>query len=162
MTKLSERRRAQGVALGLTLAATLALVGSPNAFVTGAVPLGQDTGAIQFEGFSSPEAFGRWTDGPSAKITFDRPLPRAFTLTLNGHAFADNAGRAIEVRVGGRKRAELEATNENLDYSLSIDNPELASDIEFLIPHPASPKSLGEGDDTRLLGFAFYRLEVDR
>src|SRR4051794_12134938 len=33
-------------------------------------------------GFSAPEAWGRWTEGPRATIEFARPLPATFTMTV--------------------------------------------------------------------------------
>ena len=51
-------------------------------------------------GVSGAEAFGRWSDGKTASILFKHDIPINATLTVSAAAFAQNAGKPFEVKIG--------------------------------------------------------------
>jgi hypothetical protein len=59
-------------------------------------------GAVQVTllDFSFPSASGRVTLGPVARLVFNRPLPAAFVLAIEGRLEDETAEGAVEIRVG--------------------------------------------------------------
>jgi hypothetical protein len=118
---------------------------------------------VDAHGLSEPETWGRWTVGPKLLLRFRRPLPRSFTLQIDGHAFDSNHEKPISVLVG-RTEASLvmSATHKSARYSVHIDNKEGADFILFRIPNPEAPAKLwpDQSDDTRKLGVALIRFDL--
>lgn len=111
-------------------------------------------------GFSTHEARQRWTDGPVAAITFAEPLPRSFALRVEVvRAFGPNVGKPVTVKVGDWK-GEMTVGDAPQTVELKVASSAPADTIEFVIPQPTSPRSLGQSADPRLLGFGFKRLSV--
>jgi len=148
------------LAVGVTVAAAfVGLVLQPD-FAYGSISLARTQPGVTLEGFSGQEPFGRWTDGDVARLRFNRPLPRRFGLKFRGHAFAGNDDKSVDVRVGGVSRRTLLLTAADADYAVDLESAWLANDIEFVIPHATSPRSLGQSEDARRLGVAFSTIEI--
>lgn len=111
-------------------------------------------------GFSSPEPWGRWTDGAQAHIELAGPLPRQFRLELRvAHLFAANAGSVLRIRIGAREHAVvLERPGQTVSVDIETDGT--ADTITLLPARPASPRSLGQSDDARLLGVGLTSIGV--
>jgi phosphoglycerol transferase len=111
-------------------------------------------------GFSGWEAWGRWTEGPVARIRFERPLPLRFTLKIDTTmAMPPNAGPDIVVRAGSaeqRFRVGTGATSVEIPMALAAP----ADTIELLIPAPTSPRELGMSEDPRKLGIGIRRMTI--
>ena len=113
---------------------------------------------IGTEGLSGAEAWGRWTDGPVARIRFAHMLPQKFALELGvWAAYAQNSGLPVKVRIGDTEReVTVSATTVRLDFDLR--GP--TDTIEIKLPAPTSPASRGESADPRLLGIGLKTLRI--
>ncbi len=103
------------------------------------------------DGLAGAESWGAWSDGPSARLQFTRPLPRRLQVHLTGRAFGPNAGKDFILRIGGQERPFrlLEnSTTAELEFTLDAG----VDTLELLVPAPTSPQSLGMNDDRRQLG----------
>lgn len=110
-------------------------------------------------GLSAHEPWGRWSDGGVVTFTFTQPLPRRFTLILNGHAFGPNIGAQIRVKAGTAEHAltlAAEGQTQRMDFTLTAPTNQL----EFIIPQPTSPADLQQNQDTRKLGIGFVTLQI--
>ncbi|WP_349746930.1 DUF7024 domain-containing protein [Pseudomonas frederiksbergensis] len=116
------------------------------------------------KGFSSNEAWGRWSDrnlSSSVRLDFGSPLPQKFTLVLTAQAYASNANQPIKVLVGDHKYEMTLATTAS-EVRLQVDlQGDAADSISFFPPKPVSPKQLGGGGDIRKLGIGFISLRFE-
>ena len=111
-------------------------------------------------GFSDVEPWGRWTAVEKASIEFSAPLPKHFRLNANVlHVFGGNSKSPIKIRVGMEQHAVLSPAADT-DISLEFHTDGNADVIEIFPPNPQSPKQLGLGNDSRLLGVGFSWLEI--
>ncbi|PJJ96370.1 hypothetical protein CO641_14060 [Lysobacteraceae bacterium NML91-0213] len=111
------------------------------------------------EGWSAPESWGVWSDGATSRIQLPFAPSPNLRLTISGYAYGPNAGADIGVRIG-RSSGTLRLSATPDEVALDLPNPDGASTIELLVPAPASPSSLGEGEDQRKLGVALISLRV--
>jgi phosphoglycerol transferase len=115
---------------------------------------------LSVSGISGHEPGGRWTIGDRAVVRFTKPLPSAFQLKLQiFRAFGPNEGTPILVKAGTIQK-EFIVINYNQSILLDFERVANADRIEFVIPKPASPKDLGTGDDTRMLGLFLVSLAL--
>jgi phosphoglycerol transferase len=111
------------------------------------------------DGLSGAEQWGAWTDGPGARIQFGRPLPAHFKVQLSARAYGPNIGKDFVLKIGGQQqsfRAGEQSTAVELEFAPGSE----ADTIEFLVPSPASPQSLGKGPDMRQLGLGLETMKV--
>jgi hypothetical protein len=114
---------------------------------------------ISTSGLSSPEDWGRWTDGDVAELRFHPPLPARFRLDLRLAAFGPNAGSPAQIDVGDSIHViRIGVDPENV--TLLVEAREPVARIAIRVPHAISPRSLGVNSDSRRLGFAIRQLEV--
>ena len=74
------------------------------------------------DGFSVPEPWGRWTDGPVATLRFDLPLPSDFRVVLKvKQAVGQNLGTPVRVSVGAETR-EFVVTGFDQTFELAFQN----------------------------------------
>jgi hypothetical protein len=111
---------------------------------------------VALSGFAPPEPWGRWTDGPTATVTVGRPLMRAFTLSMTGHAFGPNADAPVRVCAGGECET-VEFTGDEAAVEATFHTRRRARRIVIHIPHPTAP---GAGDH-RLLGIALASIRIE-
>lgn len=112
-------------------------------------------------GLSSPEQWGRWTDGETLKLDFVAPLPDEFALSIVAMGFGPNVGKAVEVTTGDDGEPisfvlEDAPTAHRLEFKIL----KPSASVQFKIPAPTSPLELGEGEDPRRLGFRLIELKL--
>ena len=116
------------------------------------------------EGFSQPETVGRWSASPVAKMTCTpphlngKPYDR---LVLEGVAFPGVPRQRLQVMQNGRMSNEF-VFDQSASWSMLAIDLQPAADgkvvLEFRFPDARSPKSLGLGDDPRVLGLLLETL----
>ncbi len=114
----------------------------------------------EVSGFSGWEPWGRWTEGPIARIRFERSLPQRFTLKIETTlAMPPNASPDIVVRAGStEQRFRVGTGPTSVEIPMTLAAP--ADTIELLIPAPTSPRELGMSDDPRKLGIGIKTMTV--
>lgn len=110
-------------------------------------------------GFSGTESEGIWTHGRLAKIAFRIPAGnenRSTTLRINANPFINGHHPELKclVIVNGIQVLDQVFSIANSHHVLSIPLDRLSGkvSVEFHLDNPASPASLGIGQDTRTLG----------
>jgi phosphoglycerol transferase len=111
------------------------------------------------DGLAGAEAWGTWTDGPGARIQFGRPLPARFKVQLSARAYGPNIGKDFVLKIGTQQQA-FRAGEQSTSLELEFAPEGEADTIEFLVPAPASPQSLGKGADMRQLGLGLETMKV--
>lgn len=119
----------------------------------------QPAGARALRGLSAPEAFGRWSDGPVAAIELDREVSGNVRVVVDAAAFGPNVGQPVIVALGA-SRQPLELGASAARHTLQFRDVVPTRELSLSIPHPTSPQSLGQGEDTRLLGVALSRISL--
>ena len=120
-----------------------------------------DSGLVAWSGIANPEADGRWTDGPVARLKFARPLPERFSLELDiARVYGRDPSVPLRVVVGGEGK-DLHIPERGIGIVRLQFAPKVPADtVEIHIPNPTSPKSRGQSPDARLLGIQLRRLRV--
>lgn len=111
-------------------------------------------------GLSGVESWGRWSDQKTVELHFASPLPRRFTLTLGAEAFGPNAGEGILVQVGQQTQT-IKLGRTRTDVTTLFETDGMQKVIQFDIPKPTSPSSLGMSEDARTLGIGFSTMRID-
>jgi hypothetical protein len=119
-------------------------------------------------GWSYPEPWGTWTEGPQAKFILQLSLPIRAELQLVGRMVAITDGRQpqqVDVVINGEKveRWTLDASGVNERRALippiiaALRQPML---VRFDILHPVAPSTVSFSDDQRLLGIGMEELRI--
>lgn len=114
-----------------------------------------------FKGISGKETFGRWTDSEEAIIEFTQPLPQKFTLKINAGASSAIVGKPVKLMIG-ETQLEVEFSKEEVtevDIPVATDGKTKSIILKF--PKTKSPMELGLGGDTRHLGLALVKFQID-
>ena len=109
--------------------------------------------------YMPPEVWGSWSIGKSVEIGFKKRLPDKFLLKMNVRGYSTNIGKDFVLRVGGFSK-KFQVKDNFQEIELNLENPNQVNSISIEIPNPISPKSVGSGDDERLLGLAIRSLEI--
>lgn len=113
------------------------------------------------EGLSlPPEVWGAWSTGRSVKLIFKKSLPRKYTMTLQARAFGSNANENFVFRSLGFQKL-FTVTSNFEDVTINVDGFEGGNWIEIDIPHPQSPQSINQGNDTRHLGIGIKKIAIE-
>ena len=122
------------------------------------------------EGWSNPEPFGIWSCDQRAILTFEWPKDvRRLQLTFKLRVFLHSPVESQDVMVslGGATLVNWHfqgthpyVANETLELRREAISDESLVQLVFFVDHPTSPKSVGAGEDTRLLGIALEDLIV--
>jgi hypothetical protein len=122
---------------------------------------GVPAGVGSLDGFGATESWGRWTDGPHARVVLASPLPRRFRLTVEvRHAFGANATDPTTVRIGDQARSiPFVPGGAPATMEFSLRRPDQT--IVIVPSHPDSPKALGLGEDSRRLGVGLSLLTIE-
>lgn len=112
------------------------------------------------QGLSTPESWGTWSVGREVQLQFAAPLPRRFTLTLRAHSFGPNSRGEFRVLVGDEEHSFRVKNDDFEDISLEFSLTRDEQVVRITIPDPVSPQSLGQGNDTRMLGLALAGVKV--
>lgn len=116
-------------------------------------------------GWSAPEAWGVWSDGPVARIRV--PVEGnggSYRIRLQGQAFGDNSRTSVFVRINEQETFTewiLEAGKMS-DCLLAIENHRPNIVLHFSFPDAVSPAELGISADTRQLSFGLTCIEISR
>ena len=120
-----------------------------------------DSGVASVSGLSAAEPWGRWTDGPVARIFLSRDLPPRFVLRIEtAMALAPSVNVDIGVRVGEVIRYFRVPTTGSAIADVQFEIAAPSKSIEFLIPNPRAPKDLGMNDDARKLGIGLLSISI--
>lgn len=121
------------------------------------------------KGWSTPEAWGTWSEDDLASLRIDVSLMETGNLQmmLEAQAFLPPRNtQAVEVRANGRFVGHIEFDPNRRRGAWLVDIPQdvvrpgsALIDIEFLISTPTSPREAGISDDTRRLGLGIISLE---
>jgi hypothetical protein len=124
-------------------------------------------------GWSSPEPWGVWSMGNSASVRIDtREMMLGndgLTLQLQATGYVNPSHPRQTVRMsvnsGPVQSVEFRYPDQaSRTIDIAVDSRTLASsgllDIEFQIPDAVSPRSLGSGNDDRLLGIGLKTAQV--
>jgi GT2 family glycosyltransferase len=132
--------------------------------------MGQPGTALLQRGWSTPESWGVWSDGPASRLRLCIPRQqRPWRLVLQGIGYAGGlAGsnqRSILVRVGGQNVARhsftLQEQRIRAEVILSAREVAAGSEIELTFPDAVSPLETECGADPRRLGFGLQSLIID-
>ncbi len=129
---------------------------------------GGNSANFELAGWGLTEEEYTWTDGTSALLIFKKiPLqgPLELKATLRGATSAGVLHQPVQVLANGIKIADWRVGPQTEFVALlpeSIDRSKQRLRIELRIPLAFSPKSVGLGEDVRILGVACYRLKIDR
>ncbi|WP_460096899.1 DUF7024 domain-containing protein [Pseudomonas sp. S3_C01] len=111
-------------------------------------------------GFSSPEPWGRWSEG-NPRLVFTSPLPQTFTLIMTAQAFGPNVEKPAKVLIGTREY-EVKLEGAASEVRIQVDLMGQTTDtISFLPSKPISPRALGINSDKRKLGIGFVSLRFE-
>jgi GT2 family glycosyltransferase len=124
---------------------------------------GEPSTSLLGDGWSFPESWGTWTDGPSASLRLPLPYPgKRWRLTFELRAFAGAVQpRRVTVRGGGRTVAEWSfASDEVHRQQLVVEASGDETSLEFCLPDAVSPSSLGMSNDQRRLGVGLLSLTI--
>ena len=112
-------------------------------------------------GFSGAEPWGRWTEGPLARVDFVVPLPQKFLLRIDvAMATPCNVDKDIRVGAGSAEgRFRLRAIGPTT-IEVPMRLATAATSIELDIPCPTSPRELGWSTDARPLGIGIKSITI--
>ena len=127
--------------------------------------------SVLVAGWSGPEDWGVWSDGPEAKLLL--PLASsgdpgiALEITTGAFVAAGHPTLTVTVTAAGETLAVWDFTRESSVRTMVLDIPRrLVSPagllLAFQIATPASPRRLGLHEDGRLLGLGLHRIRVIR
>jgi len=137
------------------------------------IRFGMGGGSERFResGWSETEKDGTWTIGNSAKLRFPvTPANQSLTLrmSLAGLAGVLRAGnipsQKVEVLANGQKIADWDVSARrdfNATIPASVAKEAAGLNIELKILKATSPKSLGVGEDVRMLGVYCFEAAIN-
>ncbi len=123
------------------------------------------------KGWSAPESWGTWSEGPLAELDWplrDQPLSD-LSMWIDGriYPFFEEPAQSVRVLVNGTYVATLTRNFEGGLYGakfkipLAVATARKPMRVTFEIARPTSPKSLANGSDTRLLGIGLKSIEIE-
>jgi hypothetical protein len=121
-------------------------------------------------GWSSPEAWGVWSDGDSAGLDLQLASPRLRSILIEANAFVSDKDliQEVDILLNGAIVKVLRLTR-NMGNQIEVAVPEKVREqlrgdgalkIEFQFKSAVSPKSLGTSEDARRLGLGLLALTV--
>lgn len=130
---------------------------------------GGNSERYRVSGWSQTEKDFTWSEGKMAKLAL--PIPAnvgALTLNMKLGALVSSptvASQTVEVIANGQKIADWQVAD-TADLSARIPAEVTKNggtlSIELRVPNATSPKALGLGDDSRILGVRVYSVELKR
>jgi len=130
---------------------------------------GGNSDRYRVSGWSQTEKEWTWSEGKSAQLALPIPSdPGALTLIIKLGALISRPAvphQTVEVFANGQKIADWEVAD-TADFSARIPAEVTKKggilNIELRVPNATSPKVLGLGDDSRILGVRVYSVELKR
>lgn len=133
------------------------------------VAAGQPGTALLGSGWSTPESWGVWSDGPLATLVLDTRLPPGMpvALTVRAHALSQRKAptRTVTVLVGGMVVGTWEIGPEEASFSATLQPSHRTADatvVQFQIEETTSPYDLGLSEDPRRLSVGLHSVRVSR
>jgi len=113
-------------------------------------------------GWGAAEPGFRWSVGRESTLLIPLREPRAYELRVDVRPFAGATPNRIGVIVNGSPQATRQVSElETVRFVLSEEMWRRGiNTVSFYYGRTASPSSIGLGEDTRELGFAFRRVEL--
>lgn len=114
---------------------------------------------VDFQGISSPEPWGSWTDDD--EVFLHMPLCLKSKGSVNiviKNVFPPNVGKKLTIMCNGETSEYILKEGAQIISLKVAYNTELK--LHLRIPKATSPKSLGWGDDQRRLGVGLHSLEI--
>ena len=122
-------------------------------------------------GWSWQEPWGTWSNGPVSMLAWPlKATPNSpIQVWVDGriYPFFEQPAQTIDVSVNGKQIATLERNFEGGLFGGTFRVPAQVAvtkspmEIVFSIKKPTSPKSIGDGTDTRLLGLGLKSIELE-
>ena len=161
---------AQGAAVSAAAPAADPLVPAYDATLAEGIDFrkpGYPTFLADVSGVAGREAWGRWTEGPVARLRFKNPLPPSFTVSIEAGAIGPNVGKVVVVKAGKVEKTFTVAGGTVgpppgvATFTLDFAGVEGADAIEIIPPAPVRPKDMtAKSDDNRLLGVGLVSLKL--
>jgi hypothetical protein len=117
---------------------------------------------VSLSGFSHAEPWGRWTDGPTARVDYAMALPKKFTLGIQlQYVYGENSAKPTLIKVG-TATVPVTFNQSGKAYSVLIEHDGTAKSIEWVIPAPAAPAEVDKkpDGDKRKLGLGIAEVKV--
>lgn len=115
-------------------------------------------------GWSPPEGWGVWSDGPQASLSFRlERWPAEATIQLVATAYTAGGPQEVTFLFNGESlRTVVFSDRRSLRVSLPVPVPLRRRDNELLVrvARPVSPRELGRSADARKLGLGLQSLEL--
>lgn len=171
MSTSNRTRASRGLVWGLAGITVMVLAACGAKTVVGRqISFGQGGGseAYRTSGWSHTEQKFTWTEGTSAKLSLpigkeSGPLNLNVAMAAFTHA-PELSSQPVEVFVNGQKLAEWQVNSNTAGYYVTIPADTVKGagtlEIEFRTPKAISPKSVGAGEDWRVLGICLTSLEL--
>jgi hypothetical protein len=128
---------------------------------------GGESERFRVAGWSDTEKDCTWTRGRSAKLKFSISKtegPLVLKMRLMGLVSPPELPfQPVDVNVNGNKLAEWDVDGEPADYSATIPSTMMNGgelEIELKTPKATTPRSLGMGDDKRVLGVCCAEMAI--
>ena len=108
-------------------------------------------------GLSGAEWHGRWSNGDRVIILLRHKLDKKLALELSAFAYGANAGKKVEIRIGGTVKTAIFGTDHTniVPARMTFSLRRATNRIEIKIPHPTQPPN-----DIRKVGLGFVRLQA--
>ncbi|HSH39948.1 MAG TPA: hypothetical protein VK993_14325, partial [Chthoniobacterales bacterium] len=121
---------------------------------------------LKVSGWSKPETGFTWAEGNSATLAVRvRPTDSPITMRMKAAGLIKEPElpfQPVEVYVNNDKVADLQVGS-TAEYNVAIPQGFTKAGglltVSFRIPKAASPKSLGQNEDERVLGIRIFNLE---
>lgn len=111
-------------------------------------------------GLSSQEPFGIWSQEKTVVFTFDKPLPKKFSLSIKAYAFGPNVDKNFKASSGSDSQNFTLPPNNPETKTMTLENTGKSKTLTIEIPAPTSPSDLQINSDSRKLGLALYELGI--
>jgi hypothetical protein len=112
-----------------------------------------------------PGSGHRWTAASRSRVAFTLAAPIALQLTIDASPLRAETARTIDVVVNGATLGSTPIEPSLHSYDWTVPAGALRAGyntIDLIGPAPATPRSLGMGDDDRALGLAVRSLRLRR
>jgi hypothetical protein len=117
-------------------------------------------------GWSLPEPWGTWSDGPLASLTLHPSAAGPVQLALSAQGFVAGGPMRASVIIDKRLVGELvfDANNSRKEATFAVPREAISDGtitVEFQVAKPRSPKELGMSTDPRKLGIGMHWLRLE-
>lgn len=115
------------------------------------------------EGVSYLESEGRWCDADlhkSALFSFEKPLPKSFSLIITAGAHVGALGRYVKVKIGKQAKTFVVSEVMPKEYILNFENVKNTDTLEIISPKFKTKTKAMEGTDNRKKSLFLVSLKI--